>query len=147
MEERVNHPKYYNNGSFEVISIIRYYCFDIGNALKYLMRAGKKEEEGMSLHNKTIEDCEKALWYMEDYLRNAGRLCRVTVFSASAHPSGMKISELKSFFDEKIFQAIEHLWYVGLIGDGLLKRQRGEMINLRKAIVAVKQYIEELKTR
>ena len=59
-EERrdmVNHPRHYNTGSIECISIVRNMGFDLGNAVKYLWRAESRNG---------IEDLEKAIWYLND---------------------------------------------------------------------------------
>lgn len=64
----VEHPQHYNEhpSGVECIEIARHYCFDIGNAIKYLWRAGLKSEQGMTDLDKEIEDLEKAIWYIED---------------------------------------------------------------------------------
>jgi hypothetical protein len=60
----VDHPKHYNSGKFEVIDIIedQNLGFCLGNAIKYILRAGKKDE------SKTKEDLEKAIWYINRYI-------------------------------------------------------------------------------
>lgn len=70
-KESVNHPKHYNShpSGVECIDIIRHYCYDIGAAIKYLWRAGLKTEEGMTDREKEIEDLRKAIWYIEDRIR------------------------------------------------------------------------------
>lgn len=59
-------PDYYNNG-IEVIDFIHAYDlgFDLGNAVKYIARAGKKSEQGMSQIQKEIQDLEKADTYIQ----------------------------------------------------------------------------------
>lgn len=44
----VNHPQHYTShpSGVECITIARHYCFTIGNAIKYLWRAGLKQEKG-----------------------------------------------------------------------------------------------------
>lgn len=71
MENRVNHPDYYNShpSGIECIDIIRHYCFDIGNAIKYLWRAGLKKEMGLDEKQKEIEDLKKAIWYIKDRIK------------------------------------------------------------------------------
>lgn len=66
--ERVNHPYYYNShpSGVECIDIARHYCFSIGNAIKYLWRAGLKKEESIADKDKEIEDLNKAIWYITD---------------------------------------------------------------------------------
>lgn len=60
-QEDINHPEYYSGG-VETIEIVRYYCFNIGNVIKYLARAGKKEISSEA------KDLNKALWYLNDYI-------------------------------------------------------------------------------
>lgn len=66
--DNVNHPKWYNQhpSGIECIEVARHYCFAIGNAIKYLWRAGLKVEEGLANKQKEIEDLEKAKWYIND---------------------------------------------------------------------------------
>lgn len=59
-EDVVNHPNHYTDGKYEVIQFIEDYHlpYHIGNAVKYISRAGKKDED------KYIEDLKKAEWYI-----------------------------------------------------------------------------------
>lgn len=59
-DDPVNHPAHYTDGSIEVIDFIedKNLGFHLGNAVKYIARAGKKDPE------KTIEDLKKAVWYL-----------------------------------------------------------------------------------
>lgn len=68
--DRIN-PNYYKNhpSGVECIDITRHYCFDIGNAIKYLWRAGLKKEEGLTNIDKEIEDLNKAIWYIQDRIK------------------------------------------------------------------------------
>lgn len=61
----VNHPAYYV-GNIEVIDFIedKELGYHLGNAVKYISRAGKKHENGMSDKDKMIEDLRKAVWYI-----------------------------------------------------------------------------------
>lgn len=56
----VNHPSHYTDGKIEVIDYIedKQLGFCLGNAIKYISRAGKKNED------KEIEDLQKAIWYI-----------------------------------------------------------------------------------
>lgn len=69
--EKVNHPKHYNShpSGIECIEIARHYCFSIGNAFKYLWRAGLKKDNGVNDIDKEIEDLEKAIWYINDRIK------------------------------------------------------------------------------
>ena len=66
-DNRVNHPHYYQDPSgVECIQIVRHRDFNIGNAIKYLWRAGLKQEEGLDQKTKMIEDLQKAIFYIND---------------------------------------------------------------------------------
>lgn len=69
--DNVEHPFHYTShpSGIECITVARHFCFDIGNAIKYLWRAGLKKEQGMSEIEKEIEDCNKAIWYIKDYIK------------------------------------------------------------------------------
>lgn len=68
--DRVNHPSYYQDPSgVECIAIVRHRDFNIGNAIKYLWRAGFKEERGLSNKEKQIEDLQKAIFYINDEIK------------------------------------------------------------------------------
>jgi hypothetical protein len=60
-KEKVDHPDHYlKDSGYEVIEVIRAWelNFSLGNAVKYIARAGKKDPE------KTVEDLNKAMWYI-----------------------------------------------------------------------------------
>ena len=59
-DDPVNHPSHYTDGKIEVIDFIedKGLGFHLGNAVKYICRAGKKNPF------KTVEDLEKARWYL-----------------------------------------------------------------------------------
>jgi len=68
-EEQVNHPAHYGGADnpYEAIKVIESWRlgFCLGNAVKYLSRAGKKDR------TKFIEDMEKAVWYIARELAKA----------------------------------------------------------------------------
>ena len=72
-KDRIN-PDYYKShpSGVECIDITRHYCFSIGNAIKYLWRAGLKTEEGLDNKEKEIEDLRKATWYINDRIKQLG---------------------------------------------------------------------------
>lgn len=59
--DAVNHPAHYNVGKIEVVEFIedQKLCYHVGNALKYICRAGRKDPA------KTVEDLKKAIWYLQ----------------------------------------------------------------------------------
>ena len=71
----VEHPKHYNShpSGVECIDIVRHYCFSVGNAIKYLWRAGLKNEEGMTPVQKETEDLNKAIWYIQDRIKQINK--------------------------------------------------------------------------
>lgn len=74
--DNVNHPEWYTQhpSGIECIEITRHYCFSIGNAIKYLWRAGLKKEMGLEDKQKEIEDLEKAIWYIKDRIAQLKKL-------------------------------------------------------------------------
>lgn len=69
-KERVNHPKHYQHPSgVECITVARHHDFNTGSALKYLWRAGLKEEQGLTPLEKQIEDLQKAVWFLQDEIK------------------------------------------------------------------------------
>jgi hypothetical protein len=63
MNEQVNHPQHYGGAEnpYEAIKVIEAWDlgFCLGNTVKYISRAGKKETD------KTVQDLKKAKWYLE----------------------------------------------------------------------------------
>ena len=59
-EDVVNQPSHYTDGGIETIDFIeaKGLDFNLGNAVKYISRAGKKDP------SKKVEDLEKARWYL-----------------------------------------------------------------------------------
>jgi hypothetical protein len=64
MAETVDHPAHYGGATnpYEVIKVIEAWGlgFSLGNAVKYIARAGKKGDTVQA----AIEDLEKAAWYI-----------------------------------------------------------------------------------
>ena len=67
-KEMVNHPNHYGgaDNTYEVIKIIEALNLDFhtGNAIKYIIRAGKKDPA------KEIEDLKKAAFYLYRKIKN-----------------------------------------------------------------------------
>lgn len=59
MADQVDHPAHYNAhpSGVECIDVAQHYNFNLGNALKYIWRAGLKGE--------LLEDLKKARWYLD----------------------------------------------------------------------------------
>jgi len=65
MNDPVNNPVHYTSdpSGVECIEITRHRNFNIGNAIKYLWRAGLKDE---AAH---VQDLKKAVWYIQDEIK------------------------------------------------------------------------------
>ena len=63
-EEMVNHPKHYQGNGLEAIDVIEAFNlnFNLGNAVKYILRCGKKDND--------LQELNKAIWYLERELKN-----------------------------------------------------------------------------
>lgn len=66
--EAVNHPVHYGGDTvYEVIKVLRAWgldrSFELGNAVKYIARAGKKDAA------KLVEDLKKARWYLDSKIQ------------------------------------------------------------------------------
>ena len=64
-KNNVDHPEHYqvfkDKSGIEPIDIARHLDFDLGNAIKYILRAGNK--------GNAIEDLNKAIWYIKDKIK------------------------------------------------------------------------------
>lgn len=67
-DDPVNHPSHYTDGNIEVIDFIedKQLGYHLGNAVKYISRAGKKDP------SKEVEDLRKAMWYIERFIKLKG---------------------------------------------------------------------------
>jgi hypothetical protein len=65
MPDMVNHPPHYTSdpSGVEAITVLRHRNYNVGNAMKYLWRAGIKDEA------KQIEDLKKAIFYINDEIK------------------------------------------------------------------------------
>lgn len=62
----VNPTHYRNSSNKQIIDMIRWFPFNLGNTMKYIYRYNGK--------GKPIEDLKKALWYFQDYLTNPSHI-------------------------------------------------------------------------
>ena len=73
-DENVSHPSHYtwlkDKCGIEVIDITRHLDFDLGNAIKYILRAGRKPIINENLSDDFLraarQDLKKALFYIND---------------------------------------------------------------------------------
>ncbi len=90
MSDTIN-PDHYKKGGIETIEYMEakmskeeFYGYIKGNALKYISREGLKSEK---LTDK-IDDCKKAIWYLEQMIK--------------VHQTELKVLEVKAKQDEWI---------------------------------------------
>lgn len=67
VDNAVKHPSHYTQGRIECIDYIldKGLNFPLGNAVKYITRAGHKKSSAMDDTAKTIQDLRKAIQYIE----------------------------------------------------------------------------------
>lgn len=69
MSDNANHPSHYGgkDNPYEAIKVIEAWGLDrdflLGNTVKYIARAGKKEDP-------EIQDLKKAMWYLQRKIDN-----------------------------------------------------------------------------
>lgn len=72
-QSRVHHPSHYtwlkDICGIEVIDLTRHFDNNLGNVLKYVLRAGHKTEIGLTRKAKMLEDLKKALFYLQDEIK------------------------------------------------------------------------------
>lgn len=94
--DEVDHPQHYTNhpSGVECIEIAEHFTFCVGNAVKYLWRAGLKGDE--------ITDLHKARWYIEREITRrqhaqsnvSSRTSARVEILAALDPDGMTLGEL-----------------------------------------------------
>lgn len=57
--ETVEHPDHYNGLPVECIEVAEHFNFNLGSALKYIWRCGRKPGTD------PVEDLQKAAWYLQ----------------------------------------------------------------------------------
>ena len=68
--DNVNHPPHYKSDTnLEAIDVIEAFnlSFSLGNAIKYILRAGKKDD--------IAQDLKKAKWYIDREINNIQKKC------------------------------------------------------------------------
>ncbi len=136
----------------QCISVIRHYQCNVAMAIKYLWRAGLKQEQGLTSQAKMIEDLEKALWYMNDcasYLFGEKiKTCTDAEFYEDfIATTGYNPTDIVNGFDAKIQPIISRLLYTGLVVNGNLKYGENAAQYVYAAIFLLGEYIEELENK
>lgn len=127
LHDPVNHPSHYTDGKYEVIDFIECYGlgFHLGNAVKYISRAGKKDK------SKEIEDLKKAIWYLER--------AKQAPFTKAINPSVNKeYISAYDFSEDKLLPYHLKLAMINLVYGDQLK-------DLQLAIHHVEEHIKKLE--
>ncbi len=69
MADNINHPQHYKSGGMEAIDVIEAFGlgFHLGNATKYILRAGRKTADAK-------QDINKAIWYLNRFLEKEAEM-------------------------------------------------------------------------
>lgn len=108
--EHVNHPSHYGGegNPYEAIKVIEAWDlgFCLGNTIKYISRAGKKDPE------KEFEDLQKAAWYLNHYIEQKFGPMTLNL-------NDEDIEKLKKYLNDAPVMVLEDPRYYGFtIGDG-----------------------------
>lgn len=99
-DEAVFSPSHYTSfNQVEVIEITRWLPFDLGNAVKYIARAGLKDPK------KVGQDLLKALWYVNDHIS------KVEPLIGTKDPRSVMNEEMLSIFEWKVQRLCDQLSY------------------------------------
>ena len=103
---KIDHPEYYRAGGIEAIDVIEDWKLDfcLGNAIKYIARAGKKSDDVKT-------DLEKAAWYIKrhwDSVKNGN----VEQISEQTHTKYHMedVCEAWGITDDTLFFVMENLY-------------------------------------
>ena len=103
----INHPTHYGgiDNHYEAIKVIEAcQCgFHIGNAIKYLSRAGKKEGQTLK------KDLQKALWYLERMLSKG--IKDGFVRTGKSNPYKVPEVALAWGLSKNLEAALSHIWH------------------------------------
>jgi len=150
--ENVNHPSHYNQhpAGIECIDIIRHYTCDIANAIKYLWRAGLKADYSMADCEKEIEDLNKAIWYIEDYVQHHRPSTYLPVDRSEMEHTiyeltGYSVRQITESYPNTIHMALFCLLHVGLISQGKVLHCTYWRADLIRASYNIQQRIEFIK--
>ncbi len=126
-EEKVNHPSHYTQyNGVEVIDITEQLNFNRGNAVKYIARAGFKDEDT------EILDLQKAQWYV---LREIKR-----IEDGGSEDGTADSRELIHQMNYLRGSAVDRIAHAGTVGD------HDALVDLRAANGFIRQEMDRLKS-
>lgn len=126
-KEMVNHPAHYNMyKGLEIIDIVEKLNFNLGNAVKYIARAGFKEEQT------EIQDLEKGLWYVE----------RQIAFGDDGSLALLTFEEVEKLVGQMNFHRGNAVWLICLAG----QMGKTKEIDLTESTHSIRAEIRRLKS-
>ncbi len=148
---RVDHPTHYNQHplGIECIDIIRHYTCDVANAIKYLWRAGLKQEMGVQERMKEIEDLKKAIWYIEDLAKHEvpGTPSGVgEMWTLIKEVTGHSVKDITSCYEPHIAAAMATLLSYGLVSNGNIYFANFARADLSVSVLCIQERIAELES-
>lgn len=114
---KIDHPEYYKAGGIEAIDVIEDWKLDfcLGNAIKYIARAGKKSDDVKT-------DLEKAAWYIKYHAEGvkAGTVPPIPLQKNTKYHAE-DVCEAWGLFEDNLFIAVVNLYYGTVLQDVLDK--------------------------
>jgi hypothetical protein len=100
----VQKPKHYNvhPSSIECYTYAKHFTFSLGNAIKYLWRAGLKDGQSV------IVELSKALWYLRKALGEAARADKDNPWALTE--SQILLNEIKPHHNADVAGALQRIW-------------------------------------
>lgn len=125
--DAVNPQHYRNSEGVQLIEVIRWLPFSLGNAIKYTYRNAHKEN--------ARQDLEKALWYLSDFSQNP------TVVAAASEKVTPEIWDAVfqgvEPFERECCEKLYHLHELALEGKGLTSAAQEAKAMVQEAIQRV----------
>lgn len=139
MADNVNHPPHYNAhpSGIEAIDICEHLSFCLGNAVKYVWRAGQKGDR--------IEDLKKALWYLDRELALTVPFWRsiLLFFKSKDVLSGL----LRELWQDIARDVIKATTGPDLLAAVLGKLIEGDVEGMRRSVALAIDFAEEQASR
>ena len=160
-EDLVNHPKHYNSHptGIECIELAQHYGFSTGNVLKYMWRAGIKKELGKDDIAKELEDIDKAIWYINHFIKELEAQDHVVfdkmhddlfgeggLIDARIHPFNADPDVVAKHYTESVAEAFRCMWWLGLTEFKYVLPYKVQIELANKAILNLQHRKSELKS-
>lgn len=155
--QNIEKPVYYNShpSGIEAISITQRRDFNMGNVIKYIWRAGLKNEHGLSTKAKQLEDLNKALVYLGFELSYLKELKKELGAKGTFKKLYIRLLPIKEdnkmkdliihHYSNYCMMALDSIWNVGLYTDYDLANFKSTEYKLKAAIRHLEKSIIEIE--